>query len=211
MGEIPRPRFGDPDDSWVAQFGEAFKSQQDALAMTIALVTIERDAPKIVELMEYLERLRHEGENDDSPHAWVDYSALFQTLGEAVRWTLDFQLAISFLHTVTAFLRGNTSSENHLQYTDREELIAAVDRQIKEKGLETVYCEHLEAASDAATEIKKIVSQTHRELLDVLKNPKPAPILSTLDSVAERLTDEVDRLWSTQYAVMEMDRWSTAS
>lgn len=211
MGEIPCPRFGEPDNSWVTQFGDAFKNKDDALAMTIAFVTIQCDTPKIIALMDYLERLSDESEGDDSPYAWVNFSDLFNVLGEAVRWTLDFQLAVSFLHSVTTFLRGKPSSENIIQYSEREELIAAVDGQIKEKGLETVYYDHLEAASRAAAEIKEIVSQTHRDLVDILKNPRPAPILTTLDSVVKQLSPKIDLLWSTQYAVMEMDRWSTAS
>ena len=208
MGEIPCPRFGEPDNSWVTQFGDAFKNKDDALAMAIAFATIERDVPNIVALMDYIAR---DDRENDSPYAWVDYSALFGVLGEAVRWTMDFQLAVSFLHSVTTFLRGKPSSENIIQYSEREELIAAVDGQIKEKGLETVYYDHLEAASRAAAEIKEIVSQTHRDLVDILKNPRPAPILTTLDSVVKQLSPKIDLLWSTQYAVMEMDRWSTAS
>lgn len=211
MGEIPRPRFGDPDKTWITWFTDAFKGKDDARALTVALVTIESDTPKILTIMDYLERLSDESEGDDSPHAWVNFSDLYDVLGEAIDWTLDFQLAISFFHSVVSFLQGKASSVSPVQYTEQEELMATVDQQIREKGIETVYYEHLEAASRTAADVKKIVSQTHDELVDVIKNPRRAPILSRLDSIARELTPKVDQLWSTRYAVFEMDHWSTAS
>lgn len=208
MGEIPRPQFGEPDDSWVAQFGEAFKGKNDALAMAIAFATIERDVPNIVALMDYIAR---DDRENDSPYAWVDYSALFGVLGEAVRWTMDFQLAISFLHCVVALLQGKEYSENPLRYKDREELAEVVAAKIKEKGLDAVYDEVVASASKAAAEVKDIVSTTHRDLSNALRSGKPAPTFLALESVVTRLTDKVDELWMAQYAVVQLDRWSTAS
>jgi len=209
LGEIPRPRFGEPDDSWVAQFGEAFKGKNDVLAVTTVYATIQRDVPKILALMEYIESLCDDDGSEES--SWVDFGDLFKALHEAVRWTMDFQLAISCLHAIASLLQGKDYSMTPIQYEEREEMLASIDEQIKEKGLEPVYEECIEAASDAAADIAKIVSETHRDVMSIHESDQPVSVLLTLDSVVKRLTGKIDHLWSAQYAVMEMDRWSTAS
>ena len=209
LGEIPRPRFGEPDESWVAQFGEAFKGKNDALAVTTVYATIQRDVPKILALMKYIESLRDDDGSEES--SWIDYGDLFKALHEAIRWIMDFQLAISCLHAIGALLQGKEYSMTPIQYAEREELLGIIDKQIEEKGLEAVYEECIEAASDAAADIVKIVSETHRDLMSLHNSDQPASVLLALDSVVQRLTGKVDPLWSAQYAVMEMDRWSTAS
>lgn len=209
MGRLERPRFGVPDGSWQAEFKKAFAMDDYPRAMAILHETIERDAPNVLSLLEYIAHLGDETEREEA--AWVDLSDLPVAFGETIRWTMDLHLAVSLLQNIAAIVLRKPDEISEPDYSEQEELVAFLDVLVDMHGFEAARDRQFAASFDAAAKAKGIVERMYREAISALDEDDPISSLLALGDVVEELSPEVERLRMAQIVLQETARWVVAS